>query len=71
MKFITEAQNDTIWLWLDQSGDSVVLRGQDSRGICKAIFTFANGGFYRQRNAQLEGLKTVLDGKIIEEEEEE
>ena len=55
-----------IELWLEKEGDVVRLWGKDKEGREKILMRFEDGKFYRVSFAELEGLETDEEGKIIE-----
>lgn len=54
-------------LWLEEESGKVVLKGKDKRGYIKNLMIFWSRRFQRVESAELEGLQTDSDGRILEE----
>lgn len=60
-------EEPVIELWLEENGEGAVLEGRDNKGKVMHLMLFRGGKFYRNADAELEGLQTDSDGRILEE----
>ena len=72
MKFETNngETEKKVTLIIRTTGGKIELIGRDSAGTQKRLMEFSEGKFSKSRDAQLEGLDTDEEGKIMEFEEE-
>ena len=67
MEFEVEKDKEKITLFLERSGNAIMLIGRGHNGDEKSLMAFRNGGFYRSEDeTELEGLDTDKKGRIKE-----
>ena len=62
-----EKKEPTITLWLEEGSGAIFLRGIDGGGKNKTFLEFRDGKFHRLISANLDGIQTNEEGRILEE----